>query len=200
MIRTGSTAQNIDGLPIDGFRTSSSSTTNCSCVEAGAWSTSSASSNVTSVETMSDGRIVLVRDSKVSRELDAETRKKPDATPTLNFSLSAWQGFVDLEAAQRELDSLYGGIRKNSRSLSSNAIGSSIVTRVLNDGTTFAQVPNGTGTFDWVKSDQPKVSLTFTSAEIAAFDDGVDRDEFDLSEALMRELGAQMLAGELVSA
>ncbi len=159
------------------------------CVEVGAWQKSSASHDGACLEasvyqkssasaeswacvetTLADtGYVVRARDDKVG-----------DAAPTLEFSLTGWDGFV--------------GAEKNRRDITGAAAAGIILTLELGDGTVFAQVPNKAGGADWIKSDQPNTILEYTVPEIEAWGAGARDNEFDLPPRLQDELATERLA------
>jgi len=163
------------------------------CVEVGAWQKSSASHDGACLEasvyqkssasaeswacvetTLADtGYVVRARDDKVSEVIG-------DAAPTLEFSLTGWDGFV--------------GAEKNRRDITGAAAAGIILTLELGDGTVFAQVPNKAGGADWIKSDQPNTILEYTVPEIEAWGAGARDNEFDLPPRLQDELATERLA------
>lgn len=136
-----------------------------SCVEIGVWSKASYCNSGDCVETSSDGYVVQVRDTKVSKVIG-------DTAPILVFGLSDWQ---DLISDERQHEYIVAA-----------ATGDAVFTRRLPSGAIFTQAPQN-GNLRWTMSDQPEITLEFTPGEIMAWSDGVRNDEFDLAPEL-REL------------
>jgi len=163
-------------VEVGAWQKSSESDLNGNCVEAGVWNKSLQSADTANcVETtLADtGYVVRARDDKVSEVIG-------DAAPTLEFSLTGWDGFV--------------GAEKNRRDITGAAAAGIILTLELGDGTVFAQVPNKAGGADWIKSDQPNTILEYTVPEIEAWGAGARDNEFDLPPRLQDELATERLA------
>lgn len=159
------------GLPYKRYRKSSRSGPHCdNCVKTGVWPTSDFSENTWN--SLGDFE-VRVGDTKDTR----------DDAPILRFSLEDWDSLINLK--EKTIHNIGTAIRETGKvALQGAALRDTIVTHTLSDGSVFAQVPimrkDGTWTYDWVHSNQPRASLNFTPGEIEAFVKGVPEGDFDL--------------------
>jgi len=144
---------------------SSVSTSSQNCVEAGAWNKAKASygSGGNCVETTAESNVILVRDTKISREIG-------DKAPVQSFTLRGWQKVVVAIKAGK----LDGYTDK-------------ICNIKLGNGQKLEIRPAGDGMTEWRVSGQDVVHR-YTAGEMHAFIDGVQAGEFDLAPELSLQL------------